>query len=173
MMTRLMTNVGQICSCSLDSNALINSRLRCFDESINIVTFRTQLTGSSETSTSELISALETWIDSDNSFLANGVSLTFNTTCPLVISGFDSEECPGTFGTPTMGPLEGSPVNITLVVSIILGLLLLVSIIINVIICCYCAFMRSRSKDSYDVREQQNGPGDNPYVYNGNGQQRT
>lgn len=173
MMTRLITNVAQICSCSIDSNDLLNSQLQCFEGSTETVTFRTQLTGSREVSTSELLTAIEQWTDSDTSFLDNGVRLTFNTTCPLVISDFDSEECPNTVATPTMGSLTNNPISITLIVSVILGLLLLVSLVVNVVICC-CLCWRSRhtKAELYDVRGEQNGQGNNPYVYNRNDQQQ-
>lgn len=170
-MTRLITNVASICSCSLDSDDLLNSQLQCFDESANTVTFRTQLTGTNEASTSELVSALEEWTSLDDSFLVDGVRLSFNTTCPLLVSNFNTEECPNTVATA--GPLTEGPISITLIVSVILGVLLLVSLVLNVILICCCACWRSRgSKESYDVREEQNGQEVNPYVYNRNDQQR-
>ena len=88
-------NVARLCRCEFNSTFLLNSHLRCFDESPQIVTFRSQLSETSQTSTVELVSHIELWISDSESVAVDGVFLGFQTTCSLVINSLDGVECPG------------------------------------------------------------------------------
>ena len=88
-------NVAQLCRCEFNSTLLLNSHLRCFDESPQIVTFRSQLSETSQTSTVELVSYIEQWIGDIEGVIVDGVFLGFQTTCSLVINSLDAVECPG------------------------------------------------------------------------------
>ena len=88
-------NVARLCRCEFNSTLLLNSHLRCFDESPQIVTFRSQLSETSQTSTVELVSHIEQWIGDSDGVVVEGVFLGFQTTCSLVIDSLDAVECPG------------------------------------------------------------------------------
>ena len=88
---------AQLCHCEFNSTVLLNtfSHLRCFDESPEIVTFRTQLSQTTQTSTVELVSYIEQWIGDSEGVAVDGVFLGFQTTCSLVINSLDEVQCPG------------------------------------------------------------------------------
>ena len=90
-------NVARLCRCEFNSTLrlLSNSHLQCFDESPQIVTFRSQLSETSQTSTVELVSYIELWISDSEGVAVDGVFLGFQTTCALVIYSLDAVECPG------------------------------------------------------------------------------
>ena len=88
-------NVARLCRCEFNSAFLSNSQLRCFEESPQIVTFRSQLSETSQTSTVELVSYIELWISDSEGVAVDGVFLGFQTTCSLVINSLDAIECPG------------------------------------------------------------------------------
>ena len=88
-------NVARLCRCEFNSTLLSNSHLRCFDESPQIVTFRSQLSETSLSSTMELVSYIELWIGDSDGVVVEGVFLGFQTTCSLVINSLDAVECPG------------------------------------------------------------------------------
>ena len=88
-------NVARFCHCEFNSTLLLNSHLRCFDESPQIVTFRSQLSQTTQTSTVELVSYIEQWIGDSEGVIVDGVFLGFQTTCSLVINSLDVVECPG------------------------------------------------------------------------------
>ena len=86
-------NVARLCRCEFNSAFLSNSQLRCFEESPQIVTFRSQLSETSQTSTVELVSYIELWISDSEGVAVDGVFLGFQTTCSLVINSLDAVEC--------------------------------------------------------------------------------
>ena len=88
-------NVARLCRCEFNSTLLLNSHLRCFDESPQIVTFRSQLSETSQTSTVELVTYIEQWIGDSEGVIVEGVFLGFQTTCSPVINSLDAVECPG------------------------------------------------------------------------------
>ena len=88
-------NVVSLCRCEFISTLLSNSHLQCFDESPQIVSFRTQLSPTRQTSTVELVSYIELWISDNEGMAVDGVFLGFQTTCSLVINSLDAVECPG------------------------------------------------------------------------------
>ena len=87
-------NVASLCHCEFNSTLLLNSHLRCFDESPQIVTFRTQLSETSQTSTVEMVSYIQQWISDSEGVVVVGVFLGFQTTCSLVINSLDAVDCP-------------------------------------------------------------------------------
>ena len=91
----IIQNVARLCRCEFNSTLLSNSHLQCFDESPQIVTFRTQPSGTTQASTVEVVSYIEVWISDSEGMAVDGVFLGFQTTCSLVINSLDAVECPG------------------------------------------------------------------------------
>ena len=156
-----MPNIEQTCSCQIDSSNFLNSQFRCFAESQQIVTFRTQLLGTTAIGTRDLLSEIEMWTGSPQQFVLGGVQLTLNTTCPLLLASFEEDECPGV-PTSATDPLA-SPTGLsgTLIASVILGVLLLTSLVCNVLLIAFVTM--SRRKKAYDFRERDSAM---PNAYN-------
>ena len=101
-------NVARLCRCEFNSTLLSKSHLQCFDESPQIVTFCTQLSQTTQTSTVELVSYIELWISDSEGVAVDGVFLGFQTTCSLVINSLDVDECPGfTDANDSLGGIVG------------------------------------------------------------------
>ena len=105
----------------------------CFKESPTTVTFRTQLSRTTQTSSSELVSYIEQWVESTKGLVVSGLYLVVVKDCPLVIESFDSSVCQGTEETPhddhtggLVGGIVGGLVAILIVVAVTIVVLCLV-----------------------------------------------
>ena len=109
-------NVASLCRCEFNSTLLLNSHLRCFDDSPKIITFRSQLSETSQTSTVELVSYIEQWIGDSEGVIVEGVFLGFQTICSLVINSLDAVECPGgsTAQNDNLGGIVGGVMAVVL-----------------------------------------------------------
>ena len=116
--------------CQFNSTFLFNSQLRCFDESPQIVTFRTQLSQTLQTSTMELVSYIEQCISDSEGVVVEGVFLGFQTTCSLVINSLDAVECPGgsTDANDNLGVIVGG-VMAAILMFVFVGLVVLTLIV--------------------------------------------
>lgn len=165
---RLLANIVPPCSCEITSSHLIDSRFRCSTESPQTVTFRTQISGDADVSAGDLVPSIQQWIESSGSFIEDGVELSFNTSCSLLITSFDSDECPN---APTMSsisePLSAGQTSGTLIASVVLGVLLLLSLAFNLILILWVWQRSKGKKDSYAIREQNGTTVTeiNPYTY--------
>ena len=125
-------NVARLCRCEFNSTLLSNSQLRCFDDSPQVFTFRSQLSETSQTSTTELVSYIEQWIG-DKDVVVLGVSHGFQTTCSLVINSLDAVECPGASTTQNdilkLGGIAGGGAA-----AVLLFTLLVVAIVLLVVL---------------------------------------
>ena len=119
-------NVARLCRCEFNSTLLSNSHLQCFDESPQIVTFRSQLSETTQTSTVEVVSYIEVWISDSEGVAVDGVFLGFQTTCSLVINSLDAVECPGG-STPQNDNLGGVVGGV--MVAVLLFILVVVAIV--------------------------------------------
>ena len=86
-------NVASLCRCEFNSTLLSNSHLLCFEETPQIVTFRSQLSETSQTSTVELVTYIKLWTSESEGVAVDGVFLGFQTICFLVINSLDAVEC--------------------------------------------------------------------------------
>ena len=121
----LVDNIRRHCFChdQFNTSLLLNSRLLCFDESPQTVVFRAQLSGTIQKSASNLLSFIERWIISNGSLTVQGSQVFLNTNCALVISSFDSKECPESEDLPMVtviisGAAGGGAFLVTLVITI-------------------------------------------------------
>ena len=124
-------NVASLCRCEFNSKLLSKSHLQCFDESPQIVTFRSQLSETTQTSTVELVSYIELWIDGSEGMAVDGVFLGFQTTCSLVINSLDAVECPGgsTDANENLGGIVGG-VMAAVLLFILVGAAIVISLIV-------------------------------------------
>ena len=85
--------------------------------------FRAQLRGVGQASALEIVSHIEARITTTPHFLLNGVKLSFNSSCPLLIPSFDSEDCTN---IPTVLSTQEKSLDSGFVVMILLGTLITV-----------------------------------------------
>ena len=144
----LTRNIARLCRCEFNSILVLNSHLRCFDESPQIVTFRSQLSETSQTSNVELISYIELWISDSEGVIVEGVFLGFQTTCSLVINRLDAVECPEG-STPQNDNLRGivGGVMAAVLLFILVGVAIVTLMI--VIIKKQCAIQKSQAGNRY------------------------
>ena len=142
--SQLTNNIVSRCSCNFSLSHLSNSILRCFDESPQVVTFRTQLLGTTQTSTStsEVVSYIEQWIESTVGLAVDGLYLTFEKSCPLVIRRLDSAECPITQDTT----LESDNIE-GIIVGGVLGGVVIIFMAVAVAIVTICFHVRKKKSN--------------------------
>ena len=129
----LTRNIARLCRCEFNSTLVLNSHLRCFDESPQIVTFRSQLSETSQTSTVELVSYIELWISDTEGVIVDGMFLGFQSTCSLVINSLDAVECPGgsTDANDNLGGVVGG-VMAAVLLFILVGVAIVTLIVFNI-----------------------------------------
>ena len=116
----------------------------------------------SQTSTVELISYIEQWIENAQRVVIQGVRLGINTTCPTTIVDFNSLECPQAINvrstpppptvTDPIAPLPGDIGDI--IGGVVAGVFVLVVIVAAVIVIVLVG-MRHRKTVSKDVQNNK------------------
>lgn len=87
-----------------------NQFFACYPEFPSYVTYRARIEGTSERNSSSLISLIEEWVRGGGaSIIVNGVLLTIDPTCSVVISSFGDPEC----STSSSSPQSSATVSIS------------------------------------------------------------
>ena len=92
----IIAYTDQLCSsgnCGLTANHFTESAFRCFIQNAHEVTFRTRLHETSQASTMELVNAILQWVEIETTMTINGVLLTVDPTCNIVIETLSEPEC--------------------------------------------------------------------------------
>ena len=93
--TGLSNGINNLCSCGFNVSFITNAFLRCFNEdSPQHVTYRAILSETDLITTVELVSYIKQWATATQSLVVQSVQLGINSTCPVVITDFNSWECP-------------------------------------------------------------------------------
>ena len=141
IINQLTEIIVRMCSCEFTNEHFTNGFLRCFDESPTTVTFRTQISRTIQTSSSELVPYIEQWIESTEGLVVNGLYLVLVKDCPLVIESFDSSVCQGTQETRHDDRTGG------LVGGIIGGLVaILIAVAVTIIVTCLIFKYKSKRR---------------------------
>ena len=85
--------LGDLCTCDITSNNIIEETFLCFDGSSHFVTYQAQLRGTPEADSHTLIGYLEKWVSGEPSVLIQGVLIRIDNDCPVSITSIDDIEC--------------------------------------------------------------------------------
>ena len=92
-------------SCGLTSNHIADGAFQCFTQGAHEVTFRAHLYATLTKTPQELINYTVDWVKNGASIVINGLLLTVDRTCDVVIESFSEPEC-------TQQPWTTEPVSI-------------------------------------------------------------
>ena len=152
---RLARGINSICGCGFNTTFITNAFLRCFDEdSPQHVTYRAVLSETELTTAVELVSYIEQWAEVTQTLVVQSIQLGINTTCPVVITDFNSPECPEivdnqvtspttSYTSTTVGSSSGG--NGFVVGGAIAGVLLVVVIATAVVVILVLVMMRKKT----------------------------
>ena len=117
----LVQVVEQACECGFTRDHITEDAFQCFPESQQHATFRARLNETSQVTTLQLITYIEQWVSTEGFISIQNVRLGINNTCSLVITDFNSPECPSLVLTTTS---ITSAANTGAVVGAVVGVLL-------------------------------------------------
>ena len=110
--TGLSNGINNLCSCGLNTSIITNAFLRCFNEdSPQHVTYRAILSETDLITTVELVSYIKQWATATQSLVVQSVQLGINSTCPVVITDFNSRECPQAIENRVIHPTTSPPAS--------------------------------------------------------------
>ena len=133
------------CSCvSLNDNLFSNGGFRCFDESVNHVTYRARLHGTASVSAMELAAHYEILLAAGPVLNLGAQFVNVDSFCPVVIDSFDEAEC--VMVTTNISSEKALIVAVILCAVVILSLVLILVVVI-------IAFRRKKKKESM-IREE-------------------
>ena len=79
--------------CGITSDIIDSESFSCSSDSPMHVTYRARLKGTSEISSTALVSVIEDWVSSGSSVIVTGVRMMLDSECPVAISSLDEREC--------------------------------------------------------------------------------
>ena len=134
----LSIGINNFCRCGFVSASITNAFLRCFnDNSPQHVTYRAILSETGLATTLELLSYIKQWTTATQSLVVQSVQLGTNTTCPVVITDFNSLECPQAIENRIMHSTTSPPSsgdNVSAVGGAIAGMLFVLLIAAAVVV---------------------------------------
>lgn len=79
--------------CAFTVNHITEAAFQCFEKNSHEVTFRARLHGSSNATLMELINSIIMWIENGASVAINGILLSVDQGCDIVLESFSESEC--------------------------------------------------------------------------------
>ena len=86
-----MGGVEELCNCSFSRQSISDDAFQCF--SADAVTYRGTLYGTEQASSLQLAGFIEQWIAGEQVIPVQGVFLTVDSSCSVIIDSFTEEEC--------------------------------------------------------------------------------
>ena len=99
-----MVGVEELCNCGFSRRNITNDAFQCF--SADAVTYRGTLHGTEQASSLQLAGFIEQWTAAEQVIPVQGVFLTVDSSCSVIIESLHKEEC-GTATTVT-GPSDST-----------------------------------------------------------------
>ena len=91
------------------------------------VTYRARLKGTSEISSTTLVSVIEDWVSGGSSVVVTGVQMTLDSECTVAISSLDEKECQSAVST-------SSSDNVAIIGGIVAAVIAVLIISITVVV---------------------------------------
>ena len=129
----MQRELEKLCQCQVTTNSIDRESFLCFDQSEMSVSYRAQLSGTSETDGDSLISLLEDWVSSGPTIRVRGVLMKVDATCAVTISDFSDNTCfdeEASSQTDNTGTVVGGAVVAVLIVAVAVALTTIVIVLI-------------------------------------------
>lgn len=90
----IVDNTHPLCeNCGLTANHVTNGAFQCFGQGAHEVTFRAHLYATPTSTPQELVNYIINWVRRGVSIVINGLLLTIDSSCDVVIESFSVPEC--------------------------------------------------------------------------------
>ena len=107
MTNAIVDNTVDLCgSCGLTANHIANGAFQCFTQGAHEVTFRAHLYATPNSSPQELIEHITSWVTHGATIVVDGVLLTVDRHCDIIIASFSEAECSQEQGLTSEPPTE-------------------------------------------------------------------
>ena len=135
-----MGGVEELCNCGFSRQSISDDAFQCF--SADAVTYRGTLHGTEQASSLQLAGFIEQWTAGEQVIPVQGVFLTVDSSCSVMIESLREAEC----GTATTDPSDSTTNpsdNTAVIAGVVVVLIIAVSAVVIVI--CFLRF-KSRTK---------------------------
>ena len=132
MIQQITSEVGRRCQCDFNSSHITGARFECFSSLLNNIIFRANISGSGQTTSSQLIRHLNDWI-STGIFLSIQAQQLKAAKCSVMISSNSDQECEASQSTAAgvnIATSIGVPVAVVVILSIIVSILIVISVVV-------------------------------------------
>ncbi len=134
-MERLQETIEELCYCGFTLQNLMAGEFRCLSQPEK-VTYRARFSGTTSTSSSDIIALIEEWVASgDASILVLLVRMSLDSTCrPVAIESFDAHECGGGDPPPATDKSGNTAAVVGGVVAVVVVLIIAIAVVVLVIV---------------------------------------
>ncbi len=134
VMESLHESIEELCHCGFTLLHLMAGEFRCLSH-LEEVTYRARLSGTTSTSSSDIIALIEEWVVSgDASVLVLLVRMSLDSTCrPVAIEWFDAHECGEGDPPPASDKSDNSAAVVGGVVAVVVVLIIAIAVVALVI----------------------------------------
>lgn len=103
----IVDNTHALCeNCGLTANHITDGAFQCFRQGAHEVTFRAHLYATPTSTPQELVNYIINWVRHGVSVVINGLLLTIDRSCDVIIESFSVPECTQEQQQETTGPAE-------------------------------------------------------------------
>ena len=136
-----MGGVEELCNCGFSRQSISDDAFQCF--SADAVTYRGTLHGTEQASSLQLAGFIEQWTAGEQVIPVQGVFLTVDSSCSVIIESLREAEC----GTATTGPSDSTASPSDNTAAIIAGVVVVIGVVaIAVTISIAFILVKSRTK---------------------------
>ena len=89
----MQQEIEDMCQCGFSAQNILNYAFECSETNQNTVTFRGELLGTAQVTSSQLISYIERWITVEGIVAVQGLRLRVDRSCPVEIRLFSDSLC--------------------------------------------------------------------------------
>ncbi len=131
----LSRRVEELCVCGFSSLFISDNFIRCFDSSLDYVTYRALITKTENISVVKIASIITEWVNEDSSIIVQSTGLHLENSCPVVIADRESPECPQDItNRPLMTTASSPTLNIGAVAGVSMVVVFAITLILQAII---------------------------------------
>ena len=136
-----MVGVEELCNCGFSRQSISDDAFQCF--SADAVTYRGTLHGTEQAASLQLAGYIEQWTAGEQVIPVQGVFLTVDSSCSVIIESLREAEC----GTATTGPSDSTASPSDNTAAIIAGVVVVIGVVaIAVTISIAFILVKSRTK---------------------------
>ncbi len=135
IMKSLQAAIEEVCHCGFTMQHLMAGEFRCLSQ-LEEVTYRARLSGTTSTSSSDIVALIEEWVVSgEASVLVLSVRMSLDSTCwPVAIESFAAQECGEEDNQPASDGSDNTVAVVGGVVAVVVVLIVAITVLVIAIL---------------------------------------